>query len=568
MKKRAKKILPMLLPLLLPLLLLAAAGCVLVLWMAGREGDSRRELLSSMGLLGDFNGFWVTSGTGGGRDFPGLDGLDREAMSAQLDGLVDLTDRAGFNTVFFQARADGTAFYKSKYFDLHPSLKKAGRDFDPLDYLCAAGLEKRVQVYAVLDAREGRGETSLDLTREDAVELLAASAGELAGNYPVAGILLAGVEEVPEDALGDLLRRVKARMKEESSAALGIGFAGESGLSPQLVAQLTGEKTLGVIVPRLDAGEGFYPLLEKWTTAAAPSARVLPSLPACADGAQEERQLELRLLAASMEEGVSGVVLENYGGAGGDIPQVRRLSGLVNSPKDPAPALDFAIPHQLAVTYPAGDTAVTDPAIFLMGTSDPEQPLTLDGEEVERFAGHGTWGSLQQLEMGTNTFTLRQGDQTRTVTVERYAPGPASPIRGINEGSVFPRYSCGVDSNGELLLSCIAPAGGSVTADLGDRTVALEPESAASQGTPLAYRGTLSLDPADYPPDATTNIGPVTYRLTYNGEETSYRSQGEVYVAGRNVPLAVENTAQLSAVLTDPDDDETIIGALKPGARV
>lgn len=569
MKKRTKQTLQ----LLLPLLLLAAAGSVLVLWLTGRETDSRRDsqraLLSSMGILGDFNGFWVTSGDREGRDFPSQDGLDKEGLSARLDGLLDLTDRARFNTVFFQARADGAAFYKSKYFDLHPSLGSTGNGFDPLDHLCTSGLDKRIQVYAVLDAREGPGGISLDLTQADAVELLVNSTGELAGNYPVAGILFAGVEDVPEDSLKSLLREVKIRLKEDTpSAALGIIFNGDGSLSPQLVAELTGERTLDTIVPRLDTGDTFYEAMERWTGAAASSARVLPSLPGSAGELEEERQLELRLLAVSMEKGVSGIVLENYGTISQDPQQAERLSGLVNSPKGSSPDLDFTLPQELAITYPAGDTAVTDSAIFLMGTSDPEQTLTLDGEEIERATLGGTWGSLQRLERGTNIFTLRQGEETRTVTVERYTPGPAAPIREITEGSVFPRYSCGVDSDEQLLLSCIAPAGGTVTATLGGRSITLSPESDASQGTPLAYRGTLSLDPADYPPDATTKIGPVTYHLSYNGEDTDYRSQGEVYVAGRNARLVVENTAQLSAVLTNPGDDETIVGTLKPGARV
>lgn len=569
MKKRTK----LTLQLLLPLLLLAAAGWVLVLWLAGRGSDvqrkNRRELLSSMGLLGDYNGFWVTSGSGEGRDFPSRDGLGQEELSARLDELLDLTDRARLNTVFFQARAEGAAFYQSKYFGLHPSLESSGKGFDPLDHLCAAGLEKRIQVYAVLDAKEGPGGSTLDPTQEDGVELLAASTEELAGNYPVAGVLFTGVEDLPEDSIKALLRKVKAQLKEEApSAALGVIFPGESGPSAQVIAELTGEKTLSVIVPRLDAGGSFHALLEKWCGAAAPSARVLPALSAYAQQPEEARQLELRLLAVSMEEKVSGAILEDYGNIRRDPQQARQISSLVNSPKGPAPNLDFALPQELAVTYPAEDTAVTDSAIFLMGTSDPEQPLTLDGEEIERVTAQGTWGSLQKLEMGANVFTLRQGEETRTVTVERYTPGPAAPIRGIAENSVFPRYPCGVDSDAKLLLSCIAPAGGTVTATLGGRAVTLEPESTASQGTPLAYRGTLSLDPADYPPDATTKIGPVTYRLAYNGEETDYQSQGEVCVAGKNVRLVVENTAQLSAVLTDPDNDETIIGTLKPGARV
>lgn len=556
------------LQLFVPLLLLAAVGCLLVLWLAGREDKTRREILSSMGYLGDTTGFWVTTGLDTWRDFPHEDGLSREELTARLDEMVELAETARFNTIYFQARSDGAAFYQSRYADPHPSLsgaKGALGAFDPLDYLCTAGLEKRIQVYAILDLEEP------DLSRAEEVEKLAALVGELGKNYPVGGILLAGLDQAPGEAVETALRAAKARLdKDAPGTPLGLLFHGDS-VTPELVAGLTEDRTIEVVVPRLNQNVtdgSFFEALRRWTDAAAPTAKVLPALKIYYEGpAEEQQEMELRLLAASMEEGASGAVLEYYSQMKQDRRWAERAVGLLNTPKGPAPDLDFDIPRTLAVTYPAGDVSVTDSAIFLMGTSDPGQPLTLDGEEIERTTAGGTWGSLQKLEMGSNVFTLRQGEAAQTVTVRRYTLGPAAPIEGIAEGSLFPRYSCGVDSDEKLLLSCIGPAGGSITATLGERSIQLNQEGSGSQGAPVAYRGTLELDPADYDPNTTAKIGPVSYLLSYNGVTTTYQSQGEVYVAGRNVRLAVENTAQLSAVLTDPDDDETITGSLKAGAK-
>lgn len=553
--------------LILPLLLLAAAGAGLVLWLTGQRQQRQHELLSSMGFLGDTTGFSVTAGEGG--DFPGAPGLSQEELKARLEEVLALAKEARFSAVFFQVRADGAAFYGSKYYDLHPSLsgvKGTLGTFDPLEYLCGRGLEERVLLYAVADASD----LAADLPKGDAVSRLADSTAELGKKYPLGGILLTGLDEVPEEALREALSAVKDRLKRDApDLPLGLLFEGDGPVTPQTVSTLTGDGTLDVVVPRIggpvvpQAGEtAFQDILARWGDAAASSARFLPALPAPDQGEDGE----LRLLMASMEEGVSGGMLEHYGSLKAHPEALEAAVSLLFSPKGEVPDLSFSIPKSLAVTYPAGDVSVTDASIFLMGTSDPERPLTLDGEELERSTAKGTWGSLQKLEQGENTFTLRQGEETVSVTVTRYTGGGPAPISGLTEGSLFPRYSCGVDSNAKLTLSCMGPAGGTVTAALNGKTITLTQEGNAGDGTPAAFRGTMTLSPSDYDAGTTTSIGTVTYLLRYEGKETTYRSQGEVYVAGRSVPLVIENTAQLSAVLTDPDDDESIIGSLKPGA--
>lgn len=555
-----------LLQLFLPLVLLSAAACGLVLWLAGDRQERQHEILSSIGLLGDTSGFSVTTGTGG--DFPAGSQNDEDALKAQLDDILSLAAEARFSTVFFQVRADGAAFYKSKQYDLHPSVAGAGGlgGFDPLEYLCAQGLEKQIQVVALAELPDPWGP-------EDG-ERLAASTAELGERYPLGGILFTGGQG-PEEELAAALRETRARLNKKSpSTRLGLLIDDSAPvLSPQGAAGLTGDGTLGLIAFRGEppvtaqpGEESWGDLVARWTDVAAGSARLL-YVGSVSPGDDAVSDSDLRLLLASMEGSLSGTMLDHYGSLKASPERTGELVSLVSAPKGASPQLLFTLPEKLAVTYPAGDLSVTDSAIFLMGTSDPGQPLTLNGEEVERFTSGGTWGSLQKLNQGKNTFTFRQGEETASVTVTRYTPGGPSPIDTIQESSLFPRYSCGVDSDGELTLSCMGPAGASISATLHGKTIQLAQSGSGQNGTPVAFRGTITLDPAAFDANATASIGTVTYLLRYGGKETSYQSQGEVYVAGKNVPLTIENTGQLSAVLSNPDDDESIFGTLKPGAR-
>ena len=585
--------------LLLPLLLLAAAGCALVLWLAGLQREQENDMLSSMGFLGEVAGFSVQ--TGEGADFPSAPGLEADALREELDRMVELAANTQLNTVFFQVHPDGKAFYRSGYYEMSPLLSEARSGlgaFDPLEYLCRAGAEDQVQVYALVDlwAAPPEAELSdrmvsagvrltadgrLDLSHGDTLDFAAGAAAELGREYSLGGILLDGLDSLSPETAGEAVRAVRRELEAKApGTTLAVVFdgSGEGAVTPALVESLTGEGLVDIVMPRISAlvdppegEESFSQQLERWASAVQGEAKLMTGNQVSlltGEGTGDPEEVSYQLLLGTISPDVSGAMLEHYGLLTQDRAETEMLVSYLSTPQSPLPDLSFEIPRELAIAYPAGDVSVTDSAVFLMGTSDPDEPLYLDGEEVERISAGGTWGVLRDLAMGNNTFTVTQGEESDTVTIRRYTPG-VTTISGIQESSLFPRYSYGVDSDARLTLSCIAPSGGSVTATVGGRSVALTQLSATEQaGVAATFRGELALDPDDYDPNNTASIGRVTYVLSYGGVSTTYQSEGEVYVAGRNVQLAVENTAQLSAVLTDPDDDETIVGTLKPGAQV
>ena len=76
----------------------------------------------------------------------------------------------------------------------------------------------------------------------------------------------------------------------------------------------------------------------------------------------------------------------------------------------------------LSVSYPEDGAVIYTETCFLMGTSDPEQQLLLDGEPVEVRAPGGTFGILVEVPYD-KTFTFTQGQQSVTVTVKRPGGG-------------------------------------------------------------------------------------------------------------------------------------------------
>lgn len=73
---------------------------------------------------------WLT--TNWGLDWPTTRG-NLEEQKAELIGILDELHERNFNTVLFQARAQGNVFYKSQIEPMHPLFAHTG-DFDPLAF--------------------------------------------------------------------------------------------------------------------------------------------------------------------------------------------------------------------------------------------------------------------------------------------------------------------------------------------------------------------------------------------------------------------------------------------------
>ena len=92
------------------------------------EGRSKNEM----------RGVWIASVMN--INFPSSSGLDFESMAKEIDKIVENSQKAGFNAIFFQVRPCSDALYKSDIFPLSQYLTgeqgvDPDGDFDPFEYL-------------------------------------------------------------------------------------------------------------------------------------------------------------------------------------------------------------------------------------------------------------------------------------------------------------------------------------------------------------------------------------------------------------------------------------------------
>ncbi len=224
----------------------------------------------------------------------------------------------------------------------------------------------------------------------------------------------------------------------------------------------------------------------------------------------------------------------------------------------------FAVSGKLAVTRPGGNISINTSTYFLMGTSNPNQDLYVNGELVTNRAPGGSFGVFLNIPVGSTAVTVTQGDKTITRTIKRAsASTDVSKITKITQSSMLPSSMGVVNSGQSYEVKCIAPSGGVVTAKIGDSVCTLKQVAAtAENGVPATYKGTLSVS-GGYAENRTTNLGKVTYTLQYAGNTTSFTSTGDLFYIGANTTASVRVLDDITLIYKTADAADSMTNLRK-----
>ena len=482
----------------------------------------------------DTRALFVPCGEGG--DFPSNGNLSAKALRGELEEICTYAKQAGYNAIAFEIRPEGGALYHSPVFDTSRFLVRTQGDysfFDPLGELIKLAMEQELTVYAVVDPYSGLNSADVETVALNVRDLTAVTR-----QYrTLGGLLLTGLERAPDGA-ASLLGSLRTSLGEE--VAIGA-----------LLAQQETD-VAGRLTPDLDylsvranaftgfAEENFVSVLHEWQD--------LSDLPVIvfvdtADPEVPAEESAARVLAAG--ENGAGCLVGGYrflrddrSFAGSLIASMQNISATEVYTPPYAPA------QSLTVTRPAQTLTTSYDAYFIMGTSDPDLPLTLDGETVDRQTTNGVFGVLVELENGTNTFSLRQGSEERIVTIIRpTGKDEADPVTTTRITSMTPDASL-IAWNGETIaVTCVAPANMSITATFGGKTIALEQRAAAKDGVPAAFSGEFTVSGAGN--GQVLDLGAITYEIVEYG--TEFESAGHVFAVGEGgVPTVTVNTTSAS----------------------
>ena len=512
------------------------------------------------------NGLLVQSN--GNADFPSRPQLSAKAMRQELDAITQYAQEAGYNAILFEVRSSGEALYKSAVFPKSQFfLKNQGAFtlFDPLGEMIKAAKKKGLSVYAVVDPYSLGGDLTqlakkhpaakdntlistigdshlLNPNSAQTVQLNAKDLAAMAKRYNLSGIILenahatdglqnavTGLMQGCRDAIGGRTRLglmlPDAALEEDFSSALALCDL----VLPAIEAEAT------------PAGNGYADRLAAWQQAAGDKLTAVFDL---RNDSLSAVQLSAQAFEA-VQNGVAARVITPYSAARSraDFAGDLLACAATENAYQPA-ALNYAPQQGLSVTRPTNATTVDMANYCITGTSDPAQPLTLNGQTVAR-GDDGLFAVLTPLEYGSNTFTLRQGDTSQTVTITRPdGSGPAATT--VNVTAMTPRSSLLAYNGVEFLISCVAPAGKTVTATLDGQTVTLKQNVVVAPDVPAVFSGKMALTGAG--DNAVKDLGPITYEIA-DGETAV--SGGGVYLLGHGATAYIRVTEFVASVFPD-----------------
>lgn len=198
------------------------------------------------------------------------------------------------------------------------------------------------------------------------------------------------------------------------------------------------------------------------------------------------------------------------------------------------------------ISSPAAGTYINAASTYLIGSSSPDKPLTVNGTPVSRTRG-GYFSLYVDLQKGENTFVFTQGEESYTYVIFRGTAPADAAEKTVESTDVFaletisPAADMLLESGGSVSVSCKAPAGARVTASLGGTTVALKqtthPGNADSGWAVATYTGVFSLPRVGA--DELEDLGEITLTAVL-GKNTATAVGGAVRVRGQNTFLPVQ----------------------------
>ena len=206
--------------------------------------------------------------------------------------------------------------------------------------------------------------------------------------------------------------------------------------------------------------------------------------------------------------------------------------------------------RKLSVTSHKTTSTTDEPFTVFRGTSDPDSPLYINGQEVKRDKV-GVFAVEMTLNPGENAFVFsHKGKDTAYTVVYNYVVLRSCTPEGNQ------RYKSG----SAFSVSVKARVGSTVTATFNGKTITLqryegsgEYENVTKEDTFATYMGSFSL-PSDNASDR--NMGKVTFKATCNGQSATLTS-GTIVCEKAVMPVIAEIVSFSAETFDGNTSDDT-----------
>ena len=231
----------------------------------------------------------------------------------------------------------------------------------------------------------------------------------------------------------------------------------------------------------------------------------------------------------------------------------------------------------LSVVYPPIGHQTTSAKIFLIGTSEVEGQVTVNGELIKR-SPQGHFAPSFPLNLGENSFILRQNNQEIAIKVTRISNQPTVPKQlGFTPDSLVPQVNISRLVGETICFQAVALPQAEVTVNLLGKQIPLLPAN-ESVGLPA---NSAVLVGANQPITTATvgkyqgcqqfsrpgNYGKPTFIASLAGEQVTEVGLGEIKILNPGDLAAIEVTADQGVARTGASTNYSRLTPLPQGTR-
>jgi len=439
-----------------------------------------------------------------GVDFCFGDDQSEDTVRTQIDNSIAKVQELTMNTIVIDPVMDGTFLFAS-------AMENEDR-FDPFAYLISKARAEGLYIYSIYDlarAAEYYGCYNESSYLNSEFVAAAASTSEIfAQCYDLDGVLLTGYyslrseagyqsyllegggigyQEYLYDSTSQLLHETADALRH-SSAQLQIGVLADpvwanaashedgSETNASFQSYFDGSVDLYGLIDEMlfdfiavknfssvsDQETPFVPVAAWWTELADLYSLPCYLLQDSGSASSSTRQLTEQVIEAKKLTGYSGSIYNSLNGlVSGSGETGSGTSILVSYLNDNLE--EEHILKRLAVTKPAQLTFSTyEPTVTFAGAGSPAFDITINGTSVEK-DDNGYFSAQYDLEVGKNTFTIAQQDQSYTFTITRQIQ--------IFAGDISPTGTVNVDGGMQITITADVYEGADVYATIGGTTV-------------------------------------------------------------------------------------------------
>lgn len=249
-------------------------------------------------------------------------------------------------------------------------------------------------------------------------------------------------------------------------------------------------------------------------------------------------EIERQLFLNDTSNIIKGSVFFNYN-------VMAKNSALTNTVKAIFDGRDGKTPQVgVNISRPTSDITTSMSSFYLNGSSDPSQPLYLNGKIVANRSSKGYFGVLVPLSVGKNTFTLSQSGSSDTCTIYRKGSSGYEKMSTVDipSSSTFPQSQEYWMPGEKITLTCQAPAGATVSVKLNGKTYTMKQTSGPTKSSGL-YKATYSVEytmPSFTGTPRNIDLGAPVYTVNYKGTVKTKKAPANIGIIMKGSPYFAE----------------------------